>query len=937
MLINAFPGKPGWEDLMFRKYLNAGISPCIAFIVLSVALGIAGEVRAENECGRPEAGTPVVCSPSNYDAAVDGNIVYHPSETDRGDFTIRLSDGLPVRYDRDDPDDDQLVFPGEGDPLYSAVRIETDGEHTGDVSLFSAADVTSNARGISVAHYGKSGAMRTEIAGGTFLITSDWLRAFAIHSYRGDEFDANDEFSGDHDLIVRNVDVDLKGGWAGILGVQLVKGDLQVSVRDSEIEVDSRWATGILGAHRSTGDVDVDVQNVNMAVSGTSTIDGIFGYHLGRGNTRVAVRNSTIDVKTQAPLSDGISFLYTKGQGGDLSFDVRDVEIDVSNIHGIYHMDSNEEGGRYLDGIWAGYWAEEGDIHVDVRDTGIVVKGADSGGMSFIHDRKGDIDIAARNVDIEVEGDRSVGIGGGQRFDGTGDITIDVRDSKVLATGETVAGIRAFNFTGDGRIDIRVDGGTIIAKGEDSSGILVGLTGRLFEDRTEPVQAPALRDVVVNPGDNTRRDAAAQDVFVNGRVRGGTGVGAGVRLYGGGRVEIGPQGSVGADSGVAIRAEADGAALRVEAQLDGRRASDAIMGEIRNDDGQTTVVVNGVLLHDGMTGATGAWAPNGVRDVSLMASETVAGRAFLPTDFLTSSYRPRAAVYEALPGFMLRLDNREVVGNRLHGHNSPTWFRVAGGQGSYTPDHSLVGASYDFGRFEAEAGLAFDLSPEENVSGWTSLRHTRGSADVSAPTGGGKIESTGFGASFGLAWQNANGYYTNGLISMTRYETDLSADGRGVLVEGADAMVRSLGVEAGRRFSFVDNLTLTPQAWSTYSDVSMDGFRDVVGSRVSLLKSARSIVGLGIVTEYAHSLDGSKQQLILHGRLGLEQVLGDAETVADVSRERLVSKAPRNRGMLDLGAVYRWKRWSLGGEVSASGLGSNDRGYAASLHLGMQF
>ncbi len=190
MLINAFPGKPGWEDLMYRKYMNAGISPGIAFIVLSVALSIAGEVRAENECGRPEAGMVIVCSTSNYDAAVDGNIVYHPSETDRGDFTIRLSDGLPVRYDRDDPDDDQLVFPGEGDPLYSAVRIETDGEHTGDVSLFSSANVTSNARGISVAHYGKSGAMRTEIAGGFFSITTDWPRAFAIHSYRGDEFDA---------------------------------------------------------------------------------------------------------------------------------------------------------------------------------------------------------------------------------------------------------------------------------------------------------------------------------------------------------------------------------------------------------------------------------------------------------------------------------------------------------------------------------------------------------------------------------------------------------------------------------------------------------------------------------------------------------------------------------------------------------------------------
>ena len=192
-------------------------------------------------------------------------------------------------------------------------------------------------------------------------------------------------------------------------------------------------------------------------------------------------------------------------------------------------MHDNEEGGRYLDGIWGGYWGEEGDIHVDVRRADIMVKGVDSGGMSFIHDRKGDIDLAVRDVEIRVEGDRSVGIGGGQRHEGTGDIAIDVRDSTVVATGESVAGIRAFNFTGEGSIGIRVEGGTITSEGEGSSGILVGLTGRLFEDRPEPIGAPALRSVELPDSDDTRGATAAQDVVVNGRVRGGSGVGAGVR------------------------------------------------------------------------------------------------------------------------------------------------------------------------------------------------------------------------------------------------------------------------------------------------------------------------------------------------------------------------------------------------------------------------
>ena len=132
------------------------------------------------------------------------------------------------------------MFPVSGDPLYGAVRIETDADHAGDISFFSSADVTSNGRGISVGHYGRSGALRTEIAGGTFSIESEWPGAFAIHSYRGDAYRTGHGSSGDHDVIVRDVVVDLDGPWGGIVGVQGGEGNLNVAVQDSAIEVDSR-------------------------------------------------------------------------------------------------------------------------------------------------------------------------------------------------------------------------------------------------------------------------------------------------------------------------------------------------------------------------------------------------------------------------------------------------------------------------------------------------------------------------------------------------------------------------------------------------------------------------------------------------------------------------------------------------------------------------
>ena len=233
-----------------------------------------------------------------------------------------------------------------------------------------------------------------------------------------------------------------------------------------------------------------------------------------------------------------------------------------------------------------------------------------------------------------------------------------------------------------------------------------------------------------------------------------------------------------------------------------------------------------------MAGGTGLRAPHGARDVTLAMSDTIAGRAFSAADFVTS-HAPRAAVYEALPGFMLRLENRGAAGERLRNSGSPAWVRLSVGERSYEPDYSRVGAAYDIGRFEAEAGVEFTLLRQANVTGWASLRHVRGSADVSAPTGGGKIEATGIGPSLGLSWENAAGYFGNGRISVTRYETDLRADGRGLLKEGVGATIRALAVEAGRRFSLSDDLSLMPQAWLTLSDVSMDGFRDAVGTRVS--------------------------------------------------------------------------------------------------------
>lgn len=236
--------------------------------------------------------------------------MYRPSEAHSGEFKIRLTDDLSLRYDhRATPNDDHLFFPGiEGARFYSAVRVETSADYEGDISLSSFANVTSTGRRISLSHNGKSGSLRTEFLGDSFLVESDWIRAFPIHSYRGDLHETNQEFSSDNDLIVRNAVVNSDGAWGGIVGFQGGEVHMNIAVQNSTIKVDFRWATGIGGFHVGTGDVDIEVEDVDIEVRPPITSSGgIHGFNSGAGDTDIKIRDVDIGVHSDL-YSNGISF-----------------------------------------------------------------------------------------------------------------------------------------------------------------------------------------------------------------------------------------------------------------------------------------------------------------------------------------------------------------------------------------------------------------------------------------------------------------------------------------------------------------------------------------------------------------------------------------------------------------------------------------------------
>ena len=214
----------------------------------------------------------------------------------------------------------------------------------------------------------------------------------------------------------------------------------------------------------------------------------------------------------------------------------------------------------------------------------------------------GDVTIAPRGGSITTRGSYSYGIEG--RHTGDGNVDISTGDGHTInTTGDNAHGIVAYHFgTEESRSMAVTVGGTVEAMGAGAHGVLVGVVNDMeLPERVAAVGADGYRQ---------------QTVTVNGRVYGGTGEAAGVFLAGGGRIHIGPSGTVGAESGIAIRASGGAPKLYLDMNLDGRRVAEVIGDDwIINDGGETTIVVNSVMLHDGATGSTGLVAANGAWDV----------------------------------------------------------------------------------------------------------------------------------------------------------------------------------------------------------------------------------------------------------------------------------------------------------------------------------
>ena len=695
----------------------------------------------------------------------------------------------------------------------------------------------------------------------------------------------------------------------------------------------------------------------------------------GAGHTTVTLQNTAIT-------TEGHGVIATRDQGpGDIRISAVDGRI-VTKGAGAFGI--NAENYRFTSNGTFGSIADAvGDITIDARNLEIETQSTElvtsglytlSPGIYALHRGMGDIDIDAQGGSVMTKGVFSYGIYGIHR--GDGDITIDTRDGHTITTtGENGHGIVAYHFgTEDTRsIDITV-GGDITAGGTNAQGVRVGAVSS-----GQAARAAAFKD-----------GYRLQTVRVNGSV---TSNAEGVFLAGGGRVVIGPQGSITSASGIAILATGDTPVaggdplkptLYVDMNLDGRRVANVIGDDwIINDGGETTILVNDVKLHDGKYGVVpGAVAMNGAWNVRMReegvtvdytmdpdpanwamiepAADVITDRDFSTEDFIAAcppgqvgtppnctepepeqpmfmeEYAPRAAVYEALPDFLLRLTGPDAGRKCRPAPATPVWVRFAAGQGTYeaAAKQSTTGATYNLKRFEAEGGLRASFN--KKVTGWVSVRHVRGTADVDSSTGGGEIDVRGLGSSVGGAWQSATGAYAVGCFSYMAYNVDFASHQRGLLKAGADGRTYTLDVEAGRRFALGKQWQLTPRVWVTGSRVSVDQFTDAVNTRVSFADADRILTGLGVVADTTRPW--GEGELALRGSVDFERIVKGAKTGAQISGEPLSAVATENSLLFGLNAVYRQGRFTVGAELAArQEVGSTDSEYASFLNVGISF
>ncbi|MYB89433.1 MAG: autotransporter outer membrane beta-barrel domain-containing protein [Proteobacteria bacterium] len=921
----------------------------------------------------------------------------------KGDITIDLNSGT--------------VFNGASPGIYveQTNRVMSDMTYTGSDIMITADEVTITSmasHGFRALRQGGPGDITIGITDSTVTAGSDsGSDTLGVYATRY----SNTDDDGDITITLTNGSTTTKGYTGhGILAYQQMdqnsdaEGDITITLTGHALETQGTalhptlagtYSYGVFANHQTSGDITIDIQTDSSVTTKGKNSHGVVTYHFGTGATRSMDVTVGGTLTTEGTQAQGVRVGTVSGAGVPSRMAALDAEG--------YRQQTVTVNGPITSAAEGVFLANGGRV--------VINRGDDPGTTTVTENHMGSID-SALGIAILATGDVG-GVKPKLRVDlnpngvarlsevlGDGDWIINDGGQTTIAVNGIVLHDGATGYkevsvpNGAYNIWIRANGVNVQSyTGASPASWTIGARAAdLIEDRDFSFSSTAresdLMETQESPPSTFEPSPPPQPVSpppsepepeamqVNAPVVADEDEVAAVQVEGDGAVHIGPQGSVRAASGIAILASGENPALSVSMELDGRQMGQVIGDDwIINDGGGTTIIINGVTLHDATTGVVpGAVAPNGAFNVRTTEEAGVrvrtegvrvldrsdpdpanwrisdptpgiiADRDFSAADFIREAgtgpgptpppmmieeYAPRSAVYEALPNVLLGLHERVPTASRTQ---QPSWLKITGHTGSQDFDRSSVGIEYDLDYVQAEAGKHFTLN--NNTEAWATLQYLDGTADVSSPVQGGDIDVQGLNISLELCrgCTDNEETYVLGSISLGRYDLDLDSDTRGTLKQGVDATVYALALEAGRRLQR-PTYHLIPRLRLEHASVSIERFTDAVNARVSYPDADRLAIALGMRAETAPN-PKKKDGLSLWGSLDLEHRLDDTQTTARVSGARLEAESGDTSILLGLGGTWQRDRLKLHAGLSArESLGTGAESYGASLGLSLKF
>jgi fibronectin-binding autotransporter adhesin len=367
---------------------------------------------------------------------------------------------------------------------------------------------------------------------------------------------------------------------------------------------------------------------------------------------------------------------------------------------------------------------------------------------------------------------------------------------------------------------------------------------------------------------------------------------------------------------------------------------------LTNQGGTGAMTDRGILVVDVQGASTGEFVlANG--NIALQGGETglsAGSHVYLLRDvdgdwYLQSQLHPTTVVLEALPAAILAQILAQSRSQRLAGRQMlvpaeglafaqqvpaqlGAWLSVSAGQSEVTPAASTTGLQYEADRWRMQAGVERLLHTDGTgiLTGGVSLFAGTGTVDAISELGGGRISSDARGIGLSATWLGDSGFYADLQLEYALLEAEINAtgtDGPAMAVEGTGRMA---SVELGQRLAGAGDLTWTPQAQVSWSDVRMDDFTgpDAVAVTMEDSESLRLRLGLAGEKAWVPSPDHAAQ---LYGIASVTREFRGATSVL-VDTAALNATAPEWIAELGLGGSYDWAagagRSAIYGEVTTT-------------------